>query len=70
MAGVAAAALVALTLGVEAVFGRLAATAAPAVVVTLAVAFGVAGSVACCAAVLCCGVGALVWGSRDALRAG
>ena len=65
-----AAALVALTLGVEAIVSRLAAMAVPVVVVTLAMASDLAGSAWWWAAVLCCGVCALAWGSRDEPRAG
>ena len=65
-----AAALVMLTLGAEAVLSHLAAMAVPVLVVTLAVAFDVAGSAWSWTAVLCYGATALVWGSRDELRAG
>jgi hypothetical protein len=65
-----AAALVALTLGAEAIASRLAAMAVPVVVVTLAVAFDVADAAVWWAAALCCGLATLVWGSRDELRAG
>lgn len=64
------AALVTLTLGAEAILSRLVAMAAPVVVVTLAVALEVAGSAWSWTAVLCSGTAALVWGSRDELRAG